>query len=78
VVLNSVGVLSESTVEVNDAKPAKNDSFFEGTLHDFTERAKAQRIRLALQEANGNHSLAAETLDINRATLYRLIQRLGV
>jgi DNA-binding NtrC family response regulator len=79
VVLGSVNALKETAVAPNDAPSALgSEGFFEGTLHEFAERAKAQRIRLALKKSNGNHTAAAEELGINRGTLYRLIQRLGM
>jgi DNA-binding NtrC family response regulator len=79
VVLDNDDVLNEHDLELQGTPPATGaDGHLEGTLHEFTERARAQRIRAALQKANGNHSLAADELGINRATLYRLVQRLGV
>jgi len=35
-------------------------------------------ILQALEEANGNRSLAAKHLGISRATLYRRLQKLGL
>ena len=79
VVLGSGNVLNEIGLELPETRAAfTGEAFFEGTLRDFTERAKAERIRVALQKTMGNHSLAAQALGINRATLYRLIQRLGI
>jgi DNA-binding NtrC family response regulator len=79
VVLDTDDVLNGSDFELQATTPELGgDCSLEGTLHEFTERAKAQRIRAALQKALGNHSLAAQELGINRATLYRLIQRLGI
>jgi DNA-binding NtrC family response regulator len=79
VVLDNDDVLHATDLELQGPRPAFGaDGLLDGTLHEFTERAKAQRIRAALQKALGNHSLAAEELGINRATLYRLIQRLGI
>jgi DNA-binding NtrC family response regulator len=79
VVLDADDVLNGSDFELQSISPDfGGDCSLEGTLHEFTERAKAQRIRAALQKTNGNHSQAAEDLGINRATLYRLIQHLGI
>ena len=79
VVLNNNEILEEKDLELLGAKRAlEGDGAMEGTLHEFTERAKARRIRAALEKSNGNHSLAAAELGINRATLYRLIQRLSI
>jgi len=79
VVLDTDDILNGSDFELHDSHPElAGDCSLEGTLHEFTERAKAQRIRAALQKTMGNHSLAAQELGINRGTLYRLIQRLGI
>src|ERR1700722_1611658 len=79
VVLDTDNVLNGNDFELQDPRGEfGGDSSLEGTLHEFTERAKAQRIRAALEKSLGNHSLAAQELGINRATLYRLIQRLGI
>jgi DNA-binding NtrC family response regulator len=79
VVLDTDNIVNGKDLELQGAAPAMRDNgFLEGTLQEFTERAKAQRIRAALQKTNGNHSQAAEDLGINRATLYRLIQHLGI
>lgn len=79
VVLDNDDLLNETDFELHAEEPAAgSDGALEGTLHEFTERAKARRIRAALEKSNGNHSVAAEELGINRATLYRLIQRLGI
>ena len=79
VVLDNDDILNDTDLELRGAEQKPDgDGAPEGTLHEYTERAKARRIRAALQKSNGNHSIAAAELGINRATLYRLIQRLGI
>ena len=48
------------------------------SLQDCLDRAASSRIKLALDEANGNRAEAAAALGVNRTTLYRLIKRLGL
>jgi DNA-binding NtrC family response regulator len=50
----------------------------EGTLQEFLDRAAALRIRKAIDFAKGNRNAAATALGIDRATLYRLMRRLGL
>ncbi|MCG8424828.1 MAG: sigma-54 dependent transcriptional regulator [Proteobacteria bacterium] len=49
-----------------------------GTLKAYLDRATVERIRGALDEAEGQRGQAAEILGIDRTTLYRLIRRLNI
>lgn len=42
------------------------------------ESVDRERLRRALEEAGGNRTRAAEILGVNRATLYRWMERLGI
>jgi len=49
-----------------------------GTLQAALDRAAAERVRLALQQADGNRGEAARRLAIERTTLYRMMKRFGI
>jgi DNA-binding NtrC family response regulator len=49
-----------------------------GSLHDFLDRAAADRIRAALREAGDVKVEAARALRIDRTTLYRLMRKYGI
>ena len=48
------------------------------TLQGYLDRVAVSRIRAALDAAKGNRALAATTLGVDRATLYRLMKRLNL
>ncbi|HXW82857.1 MAG TPA: sigma-54 dependent transcriptional regulator [Candidatus Binataceae bacterium] len=50
----------------------------QGTLQEALDRAASERIRIALDAANGNRVEAAAALGVDRTTLYRLMKRLGL
>jgi transcriptional regulator of acetoin/glycerol metabolism len=52
--------------------------WYHGSLRDFLDRATAEQLRAALAAAGGSKSEAARRLGIDRTTLYRLLERLGV
>jgi transcriptional regulator with GAF, ATPase, and Fis domain len=49
-----------------------------GSLHDFLDRAAADRIRAALRDAGDVKVDAARALGIDRTTLYRLMRKYGI
>jgi DNA-binding NtrC family response regulator len=49
-----------------------------GTLQEVLDRAARARIKAALDAAEGNRATAAKALDVDAATLSRLIRRLGL
>jgi DNA-binding NtrC family response regulator len=49
-----------------------------GTLQEHLDRAAAERIQAALAATGGRRADAARELGIDRATLYRLMKRLGL
>ncbi len=58
----------------NSEEPAEPNE----TLQAYLDRAAVLRIRVALEAANGNRAITATTLGVDRATLYRLMKRLGL
>ncbi len=58
------------------AAPAAEDE--PGTLQATLDRAATIRIKAALSAAGGNRIDAANTLGVDRTTLYRLMKRLGL
>jgi len=42
------------------------------------ENVAVSRIRVALDAAKGNRTIAAKTLGVHRTTIYSLMKRLGV
>ncbi len=48
------------------------------SLREHLDRAAADRIRAALAEATGNRGDAADTLGIERTTLYRMMKKLDI
>ncbi|OBS08105.1 sigma-54 dependent transcriptional regulator [Acidihalobacter prosperus] len=48
------------------------------TLDDAREKAEREAVHLALSQTGNNVSEAAKLLGVSRATLYRLLQRLGL
>ena len=49
-----------------------------GTLQESIDKVVAARIEAAVEAARGNRAEAARNLGIDRATLWRLIKRLGI
>jgi two-component system, NtrC family, response regulator HydG len=48
------------------------------TLQAHLDRVAVSRIRVALDAAKGNRTIAAKTLGVHRTTIYSLMKRLGV
>ena len=70
VVSNAVERADGAEVTVDDLPQGFNRVLTKGRLSRL-EDAELSELRTALQEAEGNRSLAAETLQIGRSTLYR-------
>jgi len=70
VVSNAVERAEGAEVTVDDLPQGFHRVLTKGRLSRL-EDAELSELRTALQEANGNRSLAAETLQIGRSTLYR-------
>ncbi|WP_354226289.1 sigma-54-dependent Fis family transcriptional regulator [Arthrobacter bambusae] len=70
VVSNAVERASGAEVTVDDLPQGFHRVLTKGRLSRL-EDAELSELRTALQEASGNRSLAAETLQIGRSTLYR-------
>lgn len=70
VVSNAVERAEGAEVTVDDLPQGFHRALTKGRLSRL-EDAELSELRSALQEANGNRSLAAETLQIGRSTLYR-------
>ena len=70
VVSNAVERAEGAEVTVDDLPQGFQRVLTKGRLSRL-EDAELSELRTALQEANGNRSLAAETLQIGRSTLYR-------
>jgi transcriptional regulator of acetoin/glycerol metabolism len=51
---------------------------FKGSLQDSVDHLVRARIVAALDASEGNRAQAARALDIDRATLWRWIRRLGI
>jgi len=49
-----------------------------GTLQESIDQVVTARIDAAIDAANGNRAKAAHNLGIDRATLWRLMKRLGL
>ena len=47
-------------------------------LHDYLDRCARRRIEAALRGSGGHRGQAADLLGIDRSTLYRLMQKLGI
>ncbi|MEV7607298.1 helix-turn-helix domain-containing protein [Paenarthrobacter sp. NPDC089322] len=70
VVSNAVERADGAEVTMDDLPQGFHRVLTKGRLSRL-EDAELSELRTALQEANGNRSLAAETLQIGRSTLYR-------
>jgi len=55
----------------------RSDAPFKGTLQDSIDDLVRARIGAALDASKGNRAEAARLLGIDRATLWRLMKRLG-
>jgi DNA-binding NtrC family response regulator len=66
-------LLLEAGMPRRDVPPSPD-----GSLQDVLDRAAAERIRTALEDAGGQRGEAARVLGIDRTTLYRMMKRLGL
>jgi DNA-binding NtrC family response regulator len=81
---------SHETTQASDVRSAAADNelsgqtlpgpkeLAEGTLADCLDRAATVRVKTALEAAKGNRDAASAALGIDRATLSRLMRRLGI
>jgi len=77
VTLNTTGVLAPSDFAEELHRPQKSPALFPHELVSL-EEIERQYILHVLDRLNGNMSRAAELLEIDRRTLYRMLERFGV
>jgi DNA-binding NtrC family response regulator len=69
---------TEPSAEPSKETQASPGEFTEGTLAECLDRAAMARVKVALEAAKGDREAASAALGIDRATLTRLIRRLGL
>ncbi len=72
------GASAEPAPEAAPSEPSGAGMLTEGTLQDCLDRAATIRVKAAIAAAGGNRVAAAGALGSDRATLYRLMRRLGL
>ena len=77
VTLNTTGVLTPSDFDEQLHQSQKLPTLFPRQLVSL-EEIQRQYILHVLERLNGNMSRAAELLEIDRRTLYRMLERFGV
>lgn len=76
VALNTSGMLTANDFGEYLAKKVKNSALFSGELVSL-EEIERQYIVHVIDRCSGNMSRAAEVLQIDRRTLYRMVERFG-
>ena len=73
VLLKENGLISEEELEIG-SKQADVPVCY--SLKD--EKQEKERIRQALEQANGNRKIAAQLLQVSRTTLYKKLEQYGM